>query len=108
MTQMAQHEIPQCLLQAILAYSRKPDLQQYTTFALCLHQTRIRVVKATISQTYLRNFFENAEITETMQLYRSKSFDILEREDRKDFLRLMMSVLRYIVEKEDSDIILPD
>lgn len=107
-TQLARHEVPQCLLQAILAYSKNPNLPQYTAFALCLHRTTIRISKATIPQIYVKEFFQKAEINEFMQLYQSETFNLLDRDGRKGFLRLIMGVFRYMMEMEESDIILPD
>lgn len=95
---MARHEIPQCLLQTMLAYSQNPNLPQYTAFALCLHKTTIQITKATISQNYLKDFFQKDEINESMQLYRSRSFELPERDGCKEFLRLIMGVFRYLIE----------
>ena len=104
---MARYEVTQYLLQAVLAYSYNPNLEQYVSFALTLRHTKVRISKAIISRNYLMNFFQSWQIVEPIQLYRSEPLDILDREGRKEFLRFIMGVLRYLVDMEQSNIVYP-
>lgn len=99
---MARYEIPQALLQVILVYSNNQLLDNYTGYVVTMDRTVVRVGKVVVSQAYLRDLSAGHPTAEQMFFYRSKSFQLLEREDRREFLRVILGVLRYSAQSEAS------
>lgn len=99
---LAQYEIPQALLQIILAYSHNQHLEQYTGFVITMDRTVVRVGKAVVSQSYLRRLCAREPVVEYLLYYRSAPFELLEREGRREFLRVMFGVLRCLSESDAS------
>ena len=67
-----------------------------------MDQTVIRVGKAVVSQSYLKSLCTKKPITENLLYYRSAPFELLECEDRREFMRIMFGVLRYLAESDAS------
>lgn len=42
---------------------------------------------------------------EEMRFYRSRPFELLEREGRREFLRLLLGVCRYLVQSKESTMV---
>lgn len=99
---MARYEVPQTLLQGILAYSHNPQLKEYTGIVINLDKTCIRVSKAMMSPSYMKCVCENRSIDGDMILHRSKSYQLLDRADRREFIRLVIGIFRYIAQCEES------
>lgn len=99
---MARYEAPQALLQIILAYSNNQLLDNYTGYVVTVDRTVVRVGKVVASQAYLRGLIAGNPPAEQMLFYRSKLFQLLEREDRREFLRVIHGVLRYSGQSEAS------
>lgn len=97
---MARYEIPQALLQIVLAYSNNQLLDSYTGYVLTMDRTVVRVGKVVVPQAYLRDLSTGQPTADQMLFYRSKSFQLLEREDRREFLRTIHGVLRYLAQCE--------
>ena len=99
---MARYEVPQALLQTILVYSNNQLLDTYIGYVVTVDRTVVRVGKVVASQAYLRGLITGNPPAEQMLFYRSKSFQLLEREDRREFLRVIHGVLRYSAQSEAS------
>ncbi|PGH18984.1 hypothetical protein AJ79_00017 [Helicocarpus griseus UAMH5409] len=101
-TTIARYEVPQCLIQAVRAYSRNPYLNAYTAFVVVLNGTRAHVSRATFSRAYIHGLYEAYSVNEEMQLSRSESFELLDQDGRREFMRLLIGVLRYVARSRQS------
>lgn len=99
---MAHYEIPQALFQIVLAYRNNQLLDSYTGYVVTIDRTVVRVGKVVAPQAYLRGLSTSQPTAEQMFFYRSKSFQLLEREDRREFLRVIHGVLRHLAQSEAS------
>lgn len=88
-----------------MAYSRNPGLEQYYGFVINLDRTVLQIRKAVVDQQYLKSFWENGSITKDLQLYRAKKLDLLDRDGRREFSRLIIGIFKFILANEQSKII---
>ncbi|OJJ80426.1 uncharacterized protein ASPGLDRAFT_873113 [Aspergillus glaucus CBS 516.65] len=77
---LARYEVPQALLQAILAYSHNQQLDQYTGFVITVDRTVLRIGRIVASRHYLRSLCSRRPIKEDLLYYRSKPFELLEHQ----------------------------
>ncbi|KAJ9216734.1 hypothetical protein DTO166G4_1580 [Paecilomyces variotii] len=103
--EISRYEAPQCLAQTIMAYSRNPGLEQYYGFVINLDRTVLQISKAVVGQAYLKSFWEDGSITEDIQLHRAKKLDLLDRDGRREFSRLIIGISKFILANEQSKII---
>ncbi|KAJ9405040.1 hypothetical protein DTO045G8_7213 [Paecilomyces variotii] len=103
--EISRYEVPQCLAQTIMAYSRNPGLEQYYGFVINLDRTVLQISKAVVGQAYLKSFWEDGSITEDIQLHRAKKLDLLDRDGRREFSRLIIGISKFILANEQSKII---
>lgn len=68
-------------------------------------QTVLRVGRIVASQSYLRSLCTRNPLTDELFYYRSKPFELLERDDRREFLRVMLGVVRYLAESDASGMV---
>lgn len=62
----------------------------------------LRVSKAVASQAYLRSLCAKQPVKEELIYYRSTPFELLGREDRREFLRVIFGVLRSSADSDAS------
>ncbi|KAJ9299282.1 hypothetical protein DTO271G3_2904 [Paecilomyces variotii] len=103
--EISRHEVPQCLAQTIMAYSREPGLEQYYGFVINLDRTVLQISKVVVDQAYLKSFWEDGSITEDIQLHRAKKLDLLDRDGRREFSRLIIGIFKFVLANEQSKII---
>lgn len=65
----------------------------------------MQISKAIIDQEYLKNFRQDGSITKDMQLYRARKLDLLDRDGRREFARLIIGMSRFLLGSEQSTII---
>lgn len=91
-------DVSKLLLLLVLAYQRYPIRKSYTSFVIDIHGTVLRVAMARVSNAYMANLW-NADLsdeTERFHLYRSEAFDLREQHGRREALRLIIGMLRYL------------
>lgn len=89
----------------ILAYSYNQNLDQYTGFVVNLDRTVIHVGRSVVSQGYIRDLCKNGTSSDDMAFYRSASFELLEQEGRREFMRVLLGIFRYLTQSESSTMI---
>lgn len=91
---MTKYEVPQALFPAIIAYSRNPNLKEYHGFAICYDGQSMYVVKATISSSYMESLCTQKTTSEDLLLYRSNRFEVIDPHDRREIVRLGVSLMK--------------
>lgn len=95
-TGIAVHEVPQILVQGILAYDRDPTLESHTAFVLRIDGSILQVSMAVISHTYMNELCHGRPFSEGFRLCRSVPYDFLERDGRREALRLFTRLFRLL------------
>lgn len=88
--------MPYLLIQIVLKYERKPTLKSYTAFVVIMKETTVQVVKAICSDSYIRDLINRRVPKDPLQLRFSMPYDLLEQEDRKEFLRIHFGLIRFL------------
>lgn len=93
-SRLAWHEAPKVLLLAAIAYSRNLRLEHYNEFVVCLEGTFLYVSRLEASQKYMSDLFEHKLVSDDLPLYRSRKFNIFDRGERREIVRILIGVLR--------------
>lgn len=100
-TSIAVYEVPQIIVQGILAYNRDPTLQSHTAYVLRIDGSVLQVSTAVISRTYMNELCRGRPFSEGLRLCCSVPYDFLERDGRREALRLPNGLLRLLEEGKE-------
>jgi hypothetical protein len=90
------HEVPQVLIQAFLAFQKNPALDIHRAFALRMEGTKLQLSAASISRTYIDTLSQGKHLSDGFTLLSSKAYDLREPEERREAVRLLIGLLRYL------------
>ncbi|OJJ33331.1 hypothetical protein ASPWEDRAFT_174740 [Aspergillus wentii DTO 134E9] len=93
---IAKYQVPQTLFPAIISYSRNPKLSEYHGHAICYDGVYMYVCKAIVSSAYMEALCKHGSVTEDLRFYRSEPFEVLEPAGRRGFIRLIVTLFRYL------------
>ncbi|OJJ32041.1 hypothetical protein ASPWEDRAFT_30983 [Aspergillus wentii DTO 134E9] len=99
---MAKYEIPQLLLQANMAFNYDKKLGQYEAFLISVKEQSYTYtfVRAIMSAEYLRSI-RAGTVSGRMEVSRSESFNIVDRNQRQESLRSLMGMARYFFDRKE-------
>lgn len=93
------HEVtPYLLFQAFLTYEKNPSLADYNTFVVSMKGTSVQFVRASCSNSYLRDLVDRKAPQSSLDLHFSKPYDLLEQDYRKEFVRVFIGLVNYLHE----------
>lgn len=93
---MVEYEIPHLLLQANMTFNYGLALEQYEAFAISIDENyTYTFVKAIVHSEYLQSIRSGRPACGTLKVLRSKPFNIVGRNTRRDFLKSLMALGRY-------------
>ncbi|OJJ33427.1 hypothetical protein ASPWEDRAFT_43487 [Aspergillus wentii DTO 134E9] len=98
---MARYEIPQILMQVNMAYNQNQNLEEYSGYIISIDGYRFTFGKATVSPEYVKCIYSGKPACEDLQFQRGPSFDITDRAERKEILRIIMGLARYFVQRAE-------
>lgn len=101
-TSIANHEVPQMLAQAVMMFDKYPNLKSYKTFVLRLRRTAWKLSTATITRFYMAALQKQAAVPSSLYVYSSKEFDMVEPNERKEMITLIVGLLRCVVDREEA------
>lgn len=93
-------EAPKVLLLAAPAYSHNPALGYHDRFVVCLEGPCFYVSRLRTPRGYMASLFEEQGIAEDLPLYRSQKFDVFDCNGRREIVRMLIGVLRYLDGRE--------
>ena len=96
---IATHEVPQILIQGILAYNQNPTSESYTGFVVSIDKTVLHISMAAMSHAYMENLCQGNSSSECLQFCRSEPYDIAESDRRRELLRLIVGLFRFLIAK---------
>lgn len=99
---IANHEVPQMLAQATMAFDKYPSLHSYKTFVLRLHHTVWQLSTATIPRSYMEAVQKQIPVPTRLENFSSSEFDMVEPRERKEMTVLLVGLLRCIVDREEA------
>ena len=102
---MERYEIPHLLLQANMVFNYNPTLEQYEAFTISIENYTYTFVKAIMLPEYLRSIRAGRPVCGSLKVLRSKPFNIIDRDTRREFLRDLMALSRYF--KKRPEFLLP-
>lgn len=78
------------------SFKKYPGLDAHTAFALRINRFNLQLSSAVISRDYINNLSLGKPLTEGLTLLRSVAYDLQEHEQRRETLRLLIGLLRYL------------
>jgi len=87
------YEVPQVLIQALLAFQKNPALDVCRAFVLRLERTKLQLSAASISRVYIDTLSQGKHLSDQFAVLSSKAYDLREPEEA---LRLHIGLLRYL------------
>lgn len=58
-----------------------------------------------VSKKYISSLFECRTVSDDLPLYRSRKLDIIDCDDRREIVRMLIGVLRYLDEHDQAKIL---
>jgi len=95
-TGIIRHEVPQVLIQALLAFQKNPALDVCKAFVLRMEGTKLQLSAASISRAYIDTLSQGKHLRDGFTVRSSKAYDLREPEERREALRLLIGLLRYL------------
>lgn len=97
---LAKHEVPQLLIQAVTAYNDNPARDTYTGFVITMDGSILHLSKAIMSGGYMKDICEGRLPSENLKYYRPGPCDLLDQDGRREILRNVIGLYRYLNRKE--------
>lgn len=97
---IAQYEVPRAMLLAVIAFANNSGLDYYEGFVILLNGTSLHISRAMVSREYLQNLFEHKIIENDMPFHISESFGLLDACGRRESVRFIMGIFRYLLDSE--------
>lgn len=88
------------MLLAVIAFANNSGLDYYDGFVILLNGTSLHISRAMVSREYLQNLFEHKVIENDMPFHISESFDLLDTCGRRESVRFIMGIFRYLLDSE--------
>lgn len=86
--------MPYLLFQAILKFERNPTLESHSAFVVSMKGTMLQLNKGVVSQNYLEDLICYKVPSDSLSLLRSGPYDLLEQDDRRDFVRVFLGLMQ--------------
>ena len=84
---------PYLLIQMALAFEWNPDLDNYTTFVVSMRGSTFQFIRSTCPALYIKDILSSRAPRAPLELYFSGPYDLMEQEDRKEFLRIYLGLI---------------
>lgn len=78
-------------------------MESYTAFVVIMKETTIQIVKAICSNSYIKDLVNRRVPKDPLELQFSIPYDLLEQEDRKEFVRIHLALIRFLYDMLDID-----
>ena len=92
----AVEEVPYLIFQAILFYEQNSTLDNYAAFVGCMNGTTFQFAKGVFSHSYLHDLINHQVPSDSLKIYRSQPYELLEQEDRKEFVKIYIGLFQCI------------
>ncbi|GAQ39026.1 hypothetical protein AtubIFM56815_007550 [Aspergillus tubingensis] len=100
---ISQSEIPGLLFQANMAFEFESDHEEYPAYIISVRGWRFRFVKGIMTQQEVARFQDKKKRSGRIKVQRTGEYDIYDREERKEFIRVMLGLLRSFKDRREAD-----
>lgn len=100
---ISQSEIPGLLFQANMAFEFESNHEQYPAYVISVRGWRFRFVKGIMTQQEVARFQDKKKRSGRIKVQRTGEYDIYDREERKEFIRVMLGLLRSFKDRREAD-----
>lgn len=90
----------QILLQGALTYGHTVTKTNHTAFVLHMDRTVLQLSMARVSPTYIEELTHGKPLDEPLELFHSETYDLCKRDRRREALRLVIGLYRYMGAEE--------
>lgn len=97
---MARYEIPHLLLQMNMAFNYDESFGEYEAFVISIEDFTYTFLRAVASPQYIRSL-RGQPANGSLKVSRSKPFNVVDRDVRMEFLRGLMALDRYLVQRPE-------
>jgi hypothetical protein len=88
--------VRQFLVQAILMYEQNSSADSYTAYTLRINGTTLQLSMAAITHLYLEEISRGKPLNDSCCISYSKPYDLLERDARRDALKLAIGLINLL------------
>ncbi|RAH52613.1 hypothetical protein BO85DRAFT_472603 [Aspergillus piperis CBS 112811] len=100
---ISQSEIPGLLFQANMAFEFESNHEQYPAYVISVRGWRFRFVKGIMARQEVARFQDKKKRSGRIKVQRTREYDIYDREERKEFIRVMLGLLRSFKDRREAD-----
>ncbi|GAT20085.1 similar to An07g07920 [Aspergillus luchuensis] len=100
---ISQSEIPGLLFQANMAFEFESNHEQYPAYVISVRGWRFRFVKGIMTRQEVARFQDKKKRSGRIKVQRTREYDIYDREERKEFIRVMLGLLRSFEDRREAD-----
>ncbi|OAL34343.1 hypothetical protein AYO20_06396 [Fonsecaea nubica] len=93
-------EIQQILAQAILAFTQRPEMDDFISFVVCSTGAALHLASARITRGYIESLRKHQRPSLRLQVCRSTIYDLKIPDGRKDVAMLLLRMLKYLDERK--------
>lgn len=98
---MARYEIPHLLLQMNMAFNYDESFGEYEAFVISIEDFTYTFLRAVASPQYIRSLRAGQPANGSLKVSRSKPFNVVDKGVRMEFLRGLMALDRYLVQRPE-------
>ncbi|RDH39187.1 hypothetical protein BDQ94DRAFT_164946 [Aspergillus welwitschiae] len=100
---IAQSEIPGLLFQANMAFEFESNHEQYPAYVISVRGWKIRFVKGIMTQQEVAHLQDKEKLSGRIKVQRTGAYDLYYRNERKEFIRVMLGLLRSFKDRREAD-----
>ncbi|PYH66446.1 uncharacterized protein BO88DRAFT_469466 [Aspergillus vadensis CBS 113365] len=100
---ISRSEIPGLLFQANMAFEFESNHEQYPAYVVSVRGWRFRFVKGIMTQQEVARFQDKKKRSGRIKVQQTGDYDIYDRKQRKEFIRVMLGLLRSFKDRREAD-----
>ncbi|CAK39608.1 hypothetical protein An07g07920 [Aspergillus niger] len=99
---IARSEIPGLLFQANMAFEFESNHEQYPAYVISVRGWKIRFVKGIMTRQEVARL-QDKKLSGRIKVQRTGAYDLYYRNERKEFIRVMLGLLRSFKDRREAD-----
>lgn len=84
-----------------MVFNYNKSFEEYEAFVISIKGYTYTFIRAIMSPQYLRSLRAGQPANDRLNVLRSKPFDVMDRGERMEFLRCLMALDRYLVQRPE-------
>ncbi|GLA23519.1 hypothetical protein AnigIFM63326_008850 [Aspergillus niger] len=100
---IARSEIPGLLFQANMAFEFESNHEQYPAYVISVRGWKICFVKGIMTRQEVARLQDKKKLSGRIKVQRTGAYDLYYRNERKEFIRVMLGLLRSFKDRREAD-----